>query len=79
MKKDNQETTIKTGVNFLEMLFLLFLGLKLADKIDWSWWWVFAPIWMPLVIVGIAIIGMVIYLILTNVKGKGSNEASKKN
>ena len=79
MKKDNQETTIKTGVNFLEMLFLLFLGLKLADKIDWSWWWVFAPIWMPLAVVGIAIIGMVIYLILTNVKGKGSNEASKKN
>lgn len=27
------------------LIFLLFLGLKLADKIDWSWWWVSAPIW----------------------------------
>ena len=27
------------------LLFLLFLGLKLSDKIDWSWWWISAPIW----------------------------------
>ena len=24
-------------------LFLLFLGLKLGDIIDWSWWYVFSP------------------------------------
>lgn len=48
-------------VNFLELLFLLFLGLKLADKIDWSWWWVFAPIWIPFVgvLVGIGILFIV--------------------
>lgn len=27
--------------NFL----LLFVGLKLAGLIDWSWWWVFSPLW----------------------------------
>ena len=26
-------------------LFLLFLGLRLAGKITWSWWWIFAPLW----------------------------------
>ena len=25
---------------------LLFTGLKLSNNIDWSWWWVFSPIWV---------------------------------
>lgn len=28
----------------------LLIGLKLAGIISWSWWWVFAPIWLPIVI-----------------------------
>lgn len=27
--------------NFL----LMFVGLKLAGFIEWSWWWVMAPLW----------------------------------
>lgn len=27
-------------------LFLLFLGLKLAGAIDWSWWLVTLPLWL---------------------------------
>ena len=30
------------------LLFLLFLGLKLTDNIDWSWWWITSPLWIPL-------------------------------
>ena len=30
------------------LLTLLFVGLKLTNYIDWSWWWVLAPIWVPL-------------------------------
>jgi hypothetical protein len=30
-------------VGFLGLLTLLFIGLKLAGKIDWSWWWVLSP------------------------------------
>ncbi len=29
------------------ILFVLFLGLKLAKVITWSWWWVTAPLWIP--------------------------------
>lgn len=54
----NKETTSSiVSLNFLEALFLLFLGLKLGNVIDWSWWWVFAPIWIPIVLV-VAIIGI---------------------
>ena len=28
------------------LLTLLFLGLKLAGSIDWSWWWVLSPLWL---------------------------------
>lgn len=36
------------GVNFLGLLTSLFVGLKLTNHIDWSWWWVLAPLWLPL-------------------------------
>jgi hypothetical protein len=32
-----------SGPGFL--LFLVFLALKLTGEIDWSWWWVTAPLW----------------------------------
>jgi len=35
---------------FLSALLLLFVGLKLAGAIEWSWWWVTAPFWVPLAI-----------------------------
>ena len=31
-------------------LFIVFLVLKLTKVIDWSWWWVTAPLWIPLLI-----------------------------
>ena len=36
------------GTSFLNLLFLTFLVLKLTHVIDWSWWWVTAPLWIPL-------------------------------
>lgn len=39
------------GIGFCGALFLLFLGLRLTDNIDWEWYWVAAPLWMPLAFV----------------------------
>ena len=49
------------------ILFLIFLVLKLTNNIGWSWWWVTAPLWIPIasiiLICGIAIlIGLIFYL-----------------
>lgn len=35
------------GVGVLGTLFLVFLVLKLTGNIDWSWWWVTSPLWIP--------------------------------
>ena len=37
-------------MKFIGFLIGLLIGLKLAGIISWSWWWVFAPIWLPIVI-----------------------------
>lgn len=31
-------------MNFVDVLTLIFIVLKLASIIDWSWWWVLSPI-----------------------------------
>lgn len=48
--------------HFLGALLLLFIGLKAARVIDWSWWLVLAPGWVPL---GIALLGAVVYAVAT--------------
>lgn len=32
-------------------LTILFIVLKLTNLISWSWWWVLAPAWIPILIV----------------------------
>jgi hypothetical protein len=58
------------GISFLGLLFLLFLGLKLGGVIDWSWWWIFAPLWMPLVL-GL-LIGLIVIIFYHNGRRKMS-------
>jgi uncharacterized membrane protein YhiD involved in acid resistance len=35
------------GIGFLGALAILFIALKLTGYIGWSWWWVLAPLWLP--------------------------------
>lgn len=39
------------GTGVCGLLLGLFIALKLLGVISWSWWWVLAPAWMPLVVV----------------------------
>lgn len=39
------------GLGICDVLGIVFIVLKLLGVIDWSWWWVLAPIWIPVVIV----------------------------
>lgn len=65
MKKENQ-VVVSGGIGFFEALGLVFIVLKLCGVIDWSWWWVLAPIWMPIALVlGILIIFMIIIGIMS--------------
>lgn len=41
------EKSAQIGVGLNGLLFITFLVLKLTQVIDWSWWWVTAPLWIP--------------------------------
>jgi len=47
----NNSSSSNSGISFLGLLTILFIGLKLTNYIDWSWWWVLAPIWGGLALV----------------------------
>lgn len=46
-----------SGIGFTGLLTIIFVLLKAFNVITWSWWWVFAPLWLPIAIaLGIAIV-----------------------
>ena len=46
-------------IGFFGMLQLLLITLKAFDKIDWTWWAVFIPLWLPfLLFIGFMVVGM---------------------
>lgn len=61
MAKENTSSGMGIGM----ILFIVFLVLKLTDTIDWSWWWVTSPLWIPLALGGIiiGIIGVIAIII----------------
>jgi len=48
------------GVGLGGLLFVAFLVMKLCGVISWSWWWVCAPLWIPLAIFLAAIVIFVV-------------------
>lgn len=50
-----------SSLSLTGLLFLLFVGLKLTGHVDWSWWWVTAPLWMPIgVVILVLAVGMLL-------------------
>ena len=52
MSKDNSQSG---RIGIFGAMFLIFLTLKLTHFIDWSWWWVTAPLWGSVILVGLII------------------------
>lgn len=50
-------------IGILGLLGLLFIGLKLAGVIAWSWWWVLAPFWVPAVVSGLCYLWLAILVL----------------
>lgn len=60
----DSSTFIRTETSIGTILFVVFLVLKLTHVIDWSWWWVTAPLWIPLglSLIFLAILGLIVFL-----------------
>lgn len=44
------------GIGFGGLLTIVFIVLKLTKVIDWSWWWVTCPLWIPIAIFVVLVI-----------------------
>lgn len=61
MGGNSQAKSANNGIGCGSVLFFIFLTLKLTHYIDWPWFWIFAPIWVPLVLVAV-ILGSVLFV-----------------
>lgn len=63
--ENNGSSAAGGGIGLGTILFLIFLVLKLCNVIDWSWWWVTAPLWIgaAIAILIFIIFGVVLLLI----------------
>jgi hypothetical protein len=57
----NNNSSSSGGVGFFGLMFLIFMTLKLTGFIDWSWWWVTAPLWggFALIFIFILIVALI--------------------
>ena len=56
----NNHGQANLSIGFTGLLALVFITLKLTGHIDWSWWWVLAPLWggvalFLLILLGVAV------------------------
>ena len=58
----NENKNVYNGIGILGLLQVVFIALKVAKVIDWSWWLVFIPTWID---IGIFLIIVIIAIILT--------------
>jgi hypothetical protein len=64
---DKKHTSDGLGIGMV--LFLIFMTLKLTNYINWSWWWVTAPLWIPLAaVIAIGGIAVIVAYIMYKIK-----------
>ena len=59
---NNNKVVVRTPICMI--LFIVFLVLKLTNVINWSWWWVTAPLWIP---VSIALVVLLIAIVILGI------------
>jgi len=63
-KNETKTVTTSGGVGVAGLLGIVFIVLKLTGVIAWSWLWVLAPFWIPIVLFAVIVIVLVIVAVL---------------
>ena len=65
---EDKKITVGCTSPLAVIVFLAFFFAKIYDKIDWSWWWVFSPLWIPAALIIIALIVILVLKIWIELK-----------
>ena len=57
----NETRVTYNGIGVCGALGVAFIVLKLANIIDWAWWIVLAPFWVP---AALAIVGFIVFVLI---------------
>jgi membrane protein YdbS with pleckstrin-like domain len=71
----SSSSSSSSGIGFTGLLTILFIALRLLNKIAWSWWWVLSPMWIAAGIVALILLGIVIAAVIKT--GKPTRKARK--
>ena len=52
----SKKPSLLGGIGFFGLLGIVFITLKLTGFIDWSWWWVTAPLWGGVAVAALALV-----------------------
>jgi len=58
---ENSNSSSSSGIGFVGLLTILFIGLKLTGHINWGWTMVLSPIWISILFI-IALIVILAFL-----------------
>lgn len=57
-----KDAQIASGLSLPVVVFVVFLTLRLAGVVSWSWWWVTSPLWIvAAIIVAITILYVAVF------------------
>ena len=56
----DRDSSSSSGIGFVGMLTILFIGLKLTGYIKWSWWWVLSPMWISLLVIAVIVTTVIV-------------------
>lgn len=57
----------RNGVNWEMVLTVLFIILKLTDRIDWTWWWVLCPLWIS---ISLSVVIFIVVAVIVSIFGR---------
>jgi|688.fasta_scaffold871278_2 hypothetical protein len=68
-----ENKTKNSSIGLGTIIFLIFLVMKLAkigEVANWSWWWVTAPLWIPMVFILIVLLVFLLILLIAAIVQK---------
>lgn len=64
MRNEKKNSAAGGGIGATGLLGVAFVVLKLCGVIDWSWWWVLSPFWIPLAFYIGVVLAVILYTII---------------
>lgn len=55
------------GVSFLGLLTIVFIALKVTGLLDWSWYQVLSPLWVPIILLAASFLILFLFFLFSDI------------